>query len=243
MLRLGEAQTKPHAPPCLWGGCLPGNSRSAYLHAFDIALSSSKTRSLQGKGKQVPHLQMTSSHTPAPACWRQAAHSQTPRTCAGVTLAPPNPSDSRGSCRRGEAGCEARGRGQSCLSSCSKLTRGRRGLLGGASPRRRESVVGRASSAPRWTVPAAAGACGGDSGRSPGGESGARNRRGRGGAWPGSPSPPLQPQRAHAKPSAPLLASSPCSASCERRAGLWGDGIPWRLTRSLNPHTFHSSPL
>ena len=45
--------------------------------------------------------------------------------------------------------------------------------------------VGRAGAAPRWTGPAAAGARRGDGGRSPGGDCGAWNRRGRGGAWLG----------------------------------------------------------
>ncbi|XP_061270583.1 uncharacterized protein LOC133246373 [Bos javanicus] len=45
--------------------------------------------------------------------------------------------------------------------------------------------VGRAGAAPRWTGPAAAGARCGDGGHSPGGDCGAWNRRGRGGAWLG----------------------------------------------------------
>lgn len=163
---------------------------------------------------------------------------------------PPNPSDPRGCCRRGEAGFEIRGHCQSCFSSCSKLTRGRRGLLGGVSRWRRESVmgVGRAGAAPPpWTVPAAAGACCCHSGRSPGGECGAWNRRGRGGAWPGRGrwpglSLPLQPLRAPATPSTQLLASSPSSASSER-CWLMERRDPLVVYDSLNPHAFHSSPL
>lgn len=195
---------------------------------------------------------MTGSHNPAPGSLETGSQQPTPRRCAAETLAPPNHRDLRGYRCRGEAGFQTRGHCQSCFSSCSKLTRGRRGLQGGASSRTRESVgvgvgVGRAGAAPRWTVPAAEGAGCGDSRRNPGGECGAWNRRGRGGAWPERGrwpglSPPLQSLRARARPSARLLASSPSSASSERG---WFVGRLDSLVvyDSLNPHTFHSSPL
>lgn len=104
---------------------------------------------------------------------------------------------------------------------------------------RRSSVDG--------AVPAAERAGGGDSGRYPGGECGAWSRRGRGGAWPERGrwpglSPRLLSLRARATPSAPLLASSPSSASSERGRFV-GRLDSLVVYDSLNPHTFHSSPL
>lgn len=86
MLRLGEALTKPRAPPCLWGGCLRGNSCSAYLHPFEAALSKQQAEDAQGKEKQVALLRMPRSHSPAPARWKQVASCQTPLRCARETL-------------------------------------------------------------------------------------------------------------------------------------------------------------
>lgn len=83
---------------------------------------------------------MTGSHNPAPGSLETGSQQPTPRRCAAETLAPPNHRDLRGYRCRGEAGFQTRGHCQSCFSSCSKLTRGRRGLQGGASSRTRESV-------------------------------------------------------------------------------------------------------
>lgn len=66
MLRLGEALTKPRAPPCLWGGCLRGNSCSAYLHPFEAALSSSKPRTLKGKKNKLPSFGCLGATVPLP---------------------------------------------------------------------------------------------------------------------------------------------------------------------------------
>lgn len=165
--------------------------------------------------------------------------------------APPNPGNPRGCCGPGGEGLETRGHCQSCFSFRSKLTRGRRGLLGGASRRRRESVVevgwgglallfGGRGQRPQELVAATAGAARAET-VVPGTAAGEAVHGWKGGRWPGL-SPPLQPRRAPAKPSAPLLASSPSSASCER---FWfvGRRDPLVAYDSLNPHTFHSSPL
>lgn len=66
MLRLGEARTKPRAPPCLLGGCLLGNSCSAYLHPFEAALSSGKPRSLKGKKNKLPSFGSLGATVPFP---------------------------------------------------------------------------------------------------------------------------------------------------------------------------------
>lgn len=101
-------------------------------------------------------------------------------------------------------------------------------LLGGRGRRPQELVAATAGAARAETVV-------------PGTAAGEAVHGWEGGRWPGL-SPPLQPRRAPAKSSAPLLASSPSSASCER---VWfvGRRDPLVAYDSLNPHTFHSSPL
>lgn len=197
------------------GGCPPGNGRSAYSHRCDAAAPGAARRAT---GRKFTSSCCRGAASPLPARWKQVAKQPDAAQLRPGNSPPTPPTQATGEAPAAGANRDSNPAAtgcQSCFSSRSKLTRRRRGLLGGGSPPRRDSVEGAGR-----TVPAATGAwccdsrCSRAGSAVPGaaaGEAGPAGKRGR----PGF-SPRLPPLRAPATPGAPRSASSPAAASAER---------------------------